>query len=106
MTYDYKPLVDTLSHWFHHARGVRRFGAAALDLCFAASGKVDCYYEGFLNIWDIAAGIIIVKEAGGKVTDYFGGEKYKNGSEIVASNSHIHDTILQVLGTNFTESNP
>ena len=58
----------------HKTRGVRRGGAAAVDLAFVASGKIDGYWERGLEIWDLAAGAIIVKEAGGSVSDYPNGE--------------------------------
>lgn len=99
---NFKPLINTLEHWMLNARGIRRFGAAALDLCFVAAGRIDCYYEFKLNIWDIAAGILIVKEAGGEVTDYHGGQTYKEGNQIVASNGKIHPYVINILKTNFT----
>lgn len=98
---NFKPLINTLEHWMLNARGIRRFGAAALDLCFVAAGRIDCYYEYKLNIWDIAAGILIVKEAGGEVTDYQGGQSYKEGDQVVASNKKIHPYVIDVLKTNF-----
>lgn len=102
-SYDFKPLVDTLQYWFQHARGIRRFGAAALDLCFVAAGRIDAYYESKLHIWDIAAGVIIVQEAGGIVSDYFGGDTYKEGTQIVATNANLHDKVISVLSENFTK---
>jgi len=101
--YDFKPLVDTLQYWFQHARGIRRFGAAALDLCFVAAGRIDAYYESKLHIWDIAAGVLIVEEAGGVVSDYFGGDTHKAGTQIVASNAKIHSKVIEVLSLNFTQ---
>jgi len=100
-TMNFKPLINTLEHWMLNARGIRRFGAAALDLCFVAAGRVDCYYEYKLNIWDIAAGILIVKEAGGVVTDYQGGQLYKKGNQVVASNGKVHSYVINVLKSNF-----
>ncbi len=75
--------------------GIRRFGSAAVDLAYLASGKFDGFFEYNLNAWDVAAGIVIVKEAGGRITDFSGGENYLYGKEIVASNSTIHDEFLQ-----------
>ncbi len=102
-SYDFKPLVDTLQYWFQHARGLRRFGAAALDLCFVAAGRIDAYYESKLHIWDIAAGVLIVEEAGGVVSDYFGGDTHKGGTQIVATNANLHDKVVAVLSQNFTQ---
>jgi myo-inositol-1(or 4)-monophosphatase len=98
---NFTPLINTLEHWMINARGIRRFGAAALDLCFVASGRIDCYYESTLNIWDIAAGILIVEEAGGKVSDYFGKDDYHTGKQTLASNGHIHQHVVNVLTQKF-----
>ncbi len=79
-------------------RGLRRFGSAALDLCYVASGRVDGFWEPMLHPWDILGGVIIVREAGGKVTDYDGGAaKLYSGEEIVATNGPIHAAVLDVL---------
>jgi len=101
---NFKPLVNTLEHWMLHARGIRRFGAAALDLCFVAAGRIDCYYELKLNIWDVAAGMLIVEEAGGTLSDYNGGDSFREGNQVVASNGYIHPYILNILQQNFKTS--
>ena len=72
-----------------NARGVRRLGSAAADLVYVACGRFDAFWEYDLKPWDVAAGVIIVIEAGGKVTDYKGGSDYLFGREIVATNSII-----------------
>lgn len=79
----------------YESRGIRRLGSAALDLAYVACGRFDGFYEIGLNPWDVAAGIILVKEAGGRITDFTGGENYLYGGEIVASNGMIHTSILQ-----------
>jgi myo-inositol-1(or 4)-monophosphatase len=82
------------------AGSVRRLGAAALDLAYVAAGRMDGYWEKSVHPWDICAGIVIVEEAGGRVTDYTGappGEGSDEGQQIVASNGHIHDDMLAVL---------
>jgi len=94
---NFKPLLHILEYWMKNARGIRRFGAAALDLCFVAAGRLDCYYESTLNVWDVAAGILIVEEAGGKLSDYKGGIEFGMGAEVVASNGQMHDAIIEVL---------
>lgn len=96
-TYDELPIMNTLVHWLKNARGVRRMGAAALDLAYVACGRFDAYYETTLNIWDVAAGNLLVEEAGGKVTDYSGGDHHKIGDQILASNGHLHDMVKEVL---------
>ena len=71
------------------ARGVRRLGSAAADLAYVACGRFDAFWEYDLKPWDVAAGVILVTEAGGKVTDYKGGSDYLFGREIVATNGII-----------------
>jgi len=98
---DVAPLIRTLGHFMRYARGIRRFGAAALDLAFVACGRFDCYYETTLNSWDVAAGALIVKEAGGDVSDFQGGEDYIFGRQVIASNGIIHQDIQKVISSNF-----
>lgn len=90
-------LISTFIAFIHKARGMRRFGSAALDLCFVARGWYDAYYETCLNPWDVAAGLLIVKEAGGNNSDFKNGNQYQNGEEIVSSNTKIHQELLQIL---------
>ncbi len=79
------------------ARAVRRAGSAALDLCMVASGQTDGFWELKLHSWDVAAGILILSEAGGRVTDQHG-EEYELGSAVmVSSNGLIHDELLTML---------
>lgn len=81
------------------SRATRCFGAAALDLCYVACGRLDGYWEGKLNPWDCVAGVLCVLEAGGKITNYDGVHEnviYEVG-QIVASNNQIHDEILELL---------
>jgi myo-inositol-1(or 4)-monophosphatase len=77
--------------------GLRRLGSAAMDLCYVASGRMDGYFEYNLNSYDVAAGVLIVQEAGGRVTEFLGGNNYIFGRNIVASNGAIHDEFLEVL---------
>jgi len=84
-----------LEQFIRHSHGVRRLGAAALDLCYVACGRVDAFYEYGLNPWDVAAGALIVEEAGGKVTDFRGKENYIYGEEIVASNTYLHPELMK-----------
>lgn len=79
------------------ARAVRRDGSAALDLCYVACGRFDGFWELGLNPWDTAAGMLIVEEAGGRVTDFIGGEYSIYVREILASNSSIHSEMIDVL---------
>jgi myo-inositol-1(or 4)-monophosphatase len=79
--------------------GLRRFGAAALDLAFVAAGRVDGYWERNISPWDVAAGLLMVREAGGFVTDLDGGEGMLTKGHIVAGNEAIHRELLASLKT-------
>jgi len=86
-----------LGDFMKQSHGVRRFGAAALDLCFTAEGTFDAFYEINLSPWDVAAGALIVKEAGGKVTDFQGNDNYIFGKTIIASNSNTHNEVFEII---------
>ena len=79
-------------------QGVRRLGSAALDLCYVAAGRLDAFYERGLHAWDVAAGSLILEEAGGRITDYQGRKLVLEGGEIVASNGPLHPTLLSAIG--------
>lgn len=85
-------------HFYHQitlrSHGVRRAGSAALDLCNVACGRYDGFWEFNLNPWDTAAGVLLVEEAGGKVTNFTGGPFEISSKEVLASNSLIHDQFL------------
>lgn len=83
------------------AQGMRRLGSAALDLAFVACGRLDGYWEQKLHLWDCLAGIILVTEAGGQITDFRGGDShvYEQRPQVLASNGHIHDAIRSALVT-------
>jgi myo-inositol-1(or 4)-monophosphatase len=85
-------------HFYHQitlrSHGVRRAGSAALDLCNVASGRFDGFWEFNLNPWDTAAGVLIVEEAGGKVSRYDGSPFRIDSSETLASNGLVHDALL------------
>lgn len=78
--------------------GVRRFGSAALDLAWVASGRFDGFWERNLQAWDMAAGILLVKEAGGYVSDAWGGQKMLDTRTIVAGNEDIQGDLLALVG--------
>jgi myo-inositol-1(or 4)-monophosphatase len=80
-------------------RGERRLGSAALDLAYIAAGRLDGYWEKDLKPWDVMAGVLLVREAGGTVTDYQGGSspQHQDRGRYVASNGRIHDEMLRVL---------
>lgn len=78
-------------------QGVRRLGSAALDMSFVAAGRLEGYWESGIHIWDIAAGVLLVTEAGGRVTAYDGSEADLFSGRILASNGHVHGEIIEVL---------
>ena len=77
--------------------GVRRFGAAALDLAWVAAGRLDGFWERDLKPWDVAAGVLMVTEAGGRVTDADGGDTALTGESILATNTDLHAVLLERL---------
>jgi myo-inositol-1(or 4)-monophosphatase len=89
--------VDVFEAFLAAARAVRRLGSAALDLCYVAAGRLDGFWEEQLHPWDIAAGVLLVEEAGGFVTSYGGGPCDVFTGEIVASNRVLHSAMLQVI---------
>ncbi len=89
------PGVDfsVLAYFLERVQGLRRAGSAALDLAYVACGRLDCFYEESLKPWDMAAGILLVREAGGRVTAYEGGEWTMASRGVAASGKHIHDAL-------------
>lgn len=79
-------------------RDLRRFGSAELDLCHVADGRFDAYWELYLAPYDVAAGAVIVQEAGGRVTDLDGAGEWLFGGQILASNGPIHEAMLGIVG--------
>jgi len=93
----------TMAELFGHISDFRRPGAAALDLAYVACGRLDGFWEILLNPWDIAAGTIMIEEAGGTVTDLFGADSHLTTGNIVASNSLIHQNIVTRLTPAFED---
>lgn len=83
---------------FHHCQDIRRIGSAALELAYTACGRQDGYFEIYLNPWDYAAGMLLVQEAGGLVTDFNGNlPNPRKGGAIVGTNKKIHTELLSLL---------
>lgn len=89
--------LDHFARLALRAQGLRRTGSAALDLCYVAAGRFDGYWELKLNPWDTAAGVLMVQEAGGRVTDFANKPFSIYGKEMLASNGFIHDEMIDVL---------
>ena len=101
--FSYDSLLSQANNFTHflnfslRTRGVRRTGSAALDLCYVAAGRFDGFWELKLSPWDVAAGGLIVQEAGGTVTDFLGRSFAVDAREILASNGRLHRPLLAVL---------
>lgn len=89
--------VERLDHFLRRSQGIRRAGAAVLDLAYVACGRLDGFWEIRLHPWDVAAGTLLVREAGGKASDFAGSPDCVSGSRIVASNGRIHEQMLRVI---------
>ena len=92
--------MEMLKWTMTNARGVRRLGSAATDLAYVACGRFEAFWEYDLKPWDVAAGAVIVKEAGGTVTDYKGGNDFLWGKEIIATNGLLEEMILKKIKEN------
>jgi myo-inositol-1(or 4)-monophosphatase len=90
--------VERVRRALHGCRDLRRYGSAALDLCMTAMGVLDGFWELYLQPYDVAAGALIVMAAGGQVTDLCGGANWLRGGEIAASNGHLQDQLLALVG--------
>lgn len=90
-----------LQKLLHDTRGMRRLGSAALDMAWTACGRFEGFYEYGLNPWDVAAGCIIVQEAGGKVTEFNDGDNPIFGNDISCTNGRIHARLREIISTFF-----
>jgi len=93
-------VIKNLAKFLVKIEGIRRLGSAALDMAYVASGIFDGFWEEGLNPWDVTAGTVIVREAGGKVTDYSGGNNFIFGRTLVATNRKIHSKVINLLSVN------
>jgi myo-inositol-1(or 4)-monophosphatase len=89
--------LEIIKEFLSKTHGIRRLGSAAIDLAFVACGRIEGFFEYNLNAWDVAAGILIVKQAGGKVTDFKGGDNFLFGRELCVSNTHTHQEMLKII---------
>ena len=93
---DMSATLDLFGRFAVLTQSMRRLGSAALDMCYVGAGRLDGYYERGIQAWDIAAGSVILEEAGGKVTNYRGGQLDLEGREVVASNGLLHPALVDV----------
>ncbi|HBZ49540.1 MAG TPA: inositol monophosphatase [Halieaceae bacterium] len=89
----------TLSDIAGRCAGIRRAGAASLDLAYVAAGRLDGFWEMGLAPWDIAAGALLIKEAGGLISDFTGAEKYLESGNVVAGNPRAFKSVLQIVAS-------
>jgi myo-inositol-1(or 4)-monophosphatase len=90
-------IIGLFGEFVGRARAVRRLGSAAIDLCYVAAGRMDGFWESDLKAWDIAAGALIVAEAGGTVTNMHGAPFASRGRHVLATNGHLHASMLEVI---------
>lgn len=93
--------MKSFNYLMKNTRGLRRLGSAAVDMAYVACGRFDGFFEYSLHAWDIAAGIVLVKQAGGSLTDFSGGSDYLFGEEMVATNGVVGDELLKILDQSF-----
>jgi myo-inositol-1(or 4)-monophosphatase len=89
--------MKLLSWLCMNTQGIRRMGSASIDIAYVACGRFEVFYEYGLHPWDIAAGIIILREAGGKISDFKGNERNLTGEEVVSSNGNVFPEILEIV---------
>lgn len=99
-----RPYLTCFRELFLEAAGIRRMGAAAIDLAYTACGRFDGFWEMKLHAWDIAAGILIIEEAGGRATDFEGGRNFLQTGNVVAGNIHVHPQILKVVRSHLSRA--
>ncbi len=93
--------LQALGYFMENTRGIRRLGSAAIDLAYVAAGRFDGFFESGLNAWDVAAGLLIIEEAGGHTSDFRGNPVATEGGEIIVGNPAIHAAIQKVVGEAF-----
>jgi myo-inositol-1(or 4)-monophosphatase len=93
--------INLFTELMKSCHGLRRLGSAAVDLAYTACGRFDAFYEYNLNPWDVAAGIVIVKQAGGNIVNFKGGEEVLQTRELLATNGKITDELLKVIDKYF-----
>lgn len=105
--YDYSKLdnyLELFKFLLKNSHGIRRMGSAAVDLAYVACGRFDGFYEYSLHPWDVAAGALIVRQAGGIVSDFSGTENYVFGKEIVATNSNVNNEFMSCVKRFFDQN--
>ena len=94
---DHEKFLAELAPVMAEVAGVRRFGSAALDLAWVAAGRFDAFWERGLSAWDIAAGLLLVREAGGTVSEPHGGAKVMETGDVLAANEKLHSLLMKLI---------
>lgn len=92
--------IEKFNRFVLNSRGVRRLGSAAIDLCYVANGTFDGFWEVNLHPWDMAAGMLLVKEAGGKITDFMNNKNSIFSKQLLATNGKVHKKMIKILNIN------
>lgn len=98
--YDFERMedyIEAMKLLMKETRGLRRLGSAAVDLCYVAAGRFNAFFEHALHAWDVAAGVFIIQQAGGKVSDFNGGDNWLFGGEIVAASKNYFPTFYGII---------
>src|SRR5689334_9751626 len=96
-------LIELFGRFMGRARAVRRLGSAALDLCYVGAGRFESFWEQHLKPWDVAAGSLIVEEAGGRITGMDGGPFDPAAAHLIASNGHVHGEMVETIAAFLAE---
>jgi myo-inositol-1(or 4)-monophosphatase len=96
--------LKCLEHFLRNSQGVRRMGSASVDLAYVACGRFEAFFEYGLNPWDIAAGTILIREAGGVVSDFSGNENNATGMEIIAANNLVYNEFREIVSKFMADS--
>jgi len=89
--------IYTVRYFMEHSHGLRRLGSAATDMVYVACGRFDAFYEYGLNPWDVAAAGLIIRQSGGRICDFNGGDNWLFGKEIITSNAHIFNEFKDII---------
>lgn len=98
--YDFERIndyIEALRYLMKHTLGLRRFGSAAVDLSYVACGRFDAFYEHALHAWDVAAGVFILQQAGGKTTDFNGGDNWLFGGELISASESFFPEFYAII---------
>jgi myo-inositol-1(or 4)-monophosphatase len=98
-----EPYMNMLVSAIKNTRGIRRAGAAALDLCYVAAGRLDAFWETGLSIWDLAAGALIIREAGGIISGLDGSEDFLHTGHVLCGTPKIYSALAKLFGPDIKE---